>query len=399
MPDMSYLILGAGKQGVAAAYDAIKFGAARRVVLADGAAAAARAGVQKLEKLLGPLLSPQKTILKSAVFDARKKSALGALMKGHQALLSAVPYYLNPVIAEAAIAARVNYCDLGGYFEMTQKLQKLDGKAKKAGVSLIPDCGVSPGLCNSLAVAAMEALSTTESVKMYCGGLPQKPKPPLNYKIVFNLEGVIGNYFGKTYILRDGKIEFAPAFADYELVDTGGPLGKLEAVMTGGATSTCPWTFEGKIKTFEYKTFRYPGHFEKFQLLKDLGLLEESPLQVNGYKVSPRDVFVKAAGPRLAFPDDRDWLIMRVHAQGQKDGRPTEVIFDLLDAYDEATGFTAMQRTTGFSAAIVLEALARGEVRQKGAAPLETALSGRTVLEEIRKRGIQVKETVREWKQ
>jgi lysine 6-dehydrogenase len=398
MPELSYLIVGAGKQGVAAAYDAVKFGGARRLVLADASAEAARSGLAKIRRLLAAHISRQKTELRAAVFDARDKKSLQALMKGHTALLSAVPYYLNPLIARAAIAAGVHYCDLGGYFDMTRELRKLDGQAKKAGVALIPDCGVSPGLCNSLAAAALERLDRAEHVRMYCGGLPQKPKPPLNYKIVFNLEGVIGNYFGKTYILRRGKVRLAPSFADYETINAGRPLGTLEAVMTGGATSTCPWTFKGKLKTMEYKTLRYPGHFEKFRLLKDLGLLEGKPIDVKGRPVSPRDVFVAAAGPRLAFPDDRDWLVMRVHAQGKKGGRPTEVIFDVLDAYDPATGFTAMQRTTGFSAAIVLEALARGQIRRRGCVPLETALPGSRVLEETLRRGIKIRETVRRWK-
>jgi lysine 6-dehydrogenase len=390
----SYIILGAGKQGLAAGYDVIRFGQASRLVLADSRAALARQGAERLKRLAGPILRKKKIVLKAVAVNARRISHLKQTLKGHDAALSALPYYLNPIAARAALEARAHYCDLGGYFETTQTILKLHARAKRAGVTLIPDCGVSPGMCNSLAVCGMEQLDRTESVRMYCGGLPQRPRPPLDYKVVFNLEGLLGNYFGKAYVLRNGKVARMPSFSEREQVHFGNGLGTLEAVVTGGATSTCPWTFRGRVKTYEYKTLRYPGHYDKIQLLKDLGLLETTPVMVNGQKVIPRLLFVSAAGPRLSFPDDRDLLVQRVVVRGKRGGRAVTITYDVRDAYDPKTGFTAMQRTTGFSAAIVLEMLAQGRIPWKGAVPLEKAVPGRLFLDEIRRRGIAVKETV-----
>ena len=182
--------------------------------------------------------------------------------------------------------------------------------------------------------------------------------------------------------------------ADLEEIHFG-RFGKLEAVTTGGATSTCPWTFHKTLRNFDYKTLRYPGHYDKVQLLKDLGLLETSKIQVNGFKVAPRDVFVAAAGPKLAFPKDRDLLIQRVVVYGKLKGKRAEVTYDVLDYGDRRTDFSAMQRTTGFSAAIILEMLAQGRVPRKGFVPVEKAVSGSIFLKEIRKRGIDVKERIR----
>jgi lysine 6-dehydrogenase len=390
----SYAILGAGKQGLAAAYDAVLFGGAERLTLADSRLFAAKAALHKLKSLVAS--SKSKAVLSAAAVDGRKKNDIKRLLAGHDAVLSALPYYLNVHVADAAVAARVHYCDLGGYFDVTRKILERHGAAKKAGVALVPDCGVSPGMCNSLAACGIERLESAEEVRIWCGGLPQTPRPPLGYKIVFNLEGLLGNYFGKAYVLREGKVALVPTFTEREELDFGAPLGRLEAVTTGGATSTCPWTYRGRLRTYEYKTLRYPGHFEKIQLLRDLGLLELTPVDVNGAKVVPRQLFVAAAGPKLSFPDDRDYLALRVAVKGLKDGRPAEIVFDLLDAFDPKTGFTAMQRTTGFSAAVVLSLLAHGKVTEKGAVPLEKAVSGPLFLDEIRRRGLDVKERLRE---
>ena len=201
-----------------------------------------------------------------------------------------------------------------------------DGRAKKAGVALIPDCGVSPGTCNVLAAAGIARLDRADEVHIYCGGLPQTPRPPLNYKLVFNLEGVIGNYLGKAYVLRDGEIAKDAPLSRRQTLDFDPPLGRLEAAVTGGATATAPWTYRGKIRAYDYKTLRYPGHWDKIETLRDLGLLDEKPVLVKGRGVSPRDVFVACAEGRLKFPDDRDLLVQRVIVIGKDKARPARAI-------------------------------------------------------------------------
>ena len=390
----AYVILGAGKQGVAAAYDVIQHGQAARVTLADNSLPFSCAAIKKLKRIAAAPIQKHQITLMAVSVDARKESDLRRVIGGHDAALSALPYYLNPAVARAAVAEKVHYCDLGGYFEATREIMKLHASARRAGVTLVPDCGVAPGMCNSLAVSGMEHMTRVRDVRIYCGGLPLKPRPPLDYKVVFNLEGVLGNYFGKSYVLRNGKVQRVPSFSGREEISFG-RFGTLEAVTTGGATSTCPWTFRKTLRNYDYKTLRYPGHYDKIQFLKDLGLLETSHVRVNGYRIVPREVFVAVIGPRLAFPRDRDLLIQRVVVYGELKGKKTEVTYDVLDTGDARTGFTAMQRTTGFSAAIILEMLAQGHILQKGFVPVEKAVPGYVFLKEIRKRGIDVKERIR----
>ena len=389
----SYLVLGAGQQGVAAAYDLLVFGNASKVTLADAKTSSVEYALRSLKKLLKTTLR-SRVLLDKKVVDCRNKKTLARLFKSHSAVLSALPYYLNPPLARAAIAAKIHYCDLGGYFDSTSKILEMDEAAKKAGVTLVPDCGVSPGLCNSLAAAGIARLDVTTDVHIYCGGLPTNPKPPLGYKAVFNLEGVLGNYFGSAYILKDREIQQVPSFSGLEKIDFGEPLGNLEAIITGGATSTCPWTYRGKILNYDYKTLRYPGHYEKIQMLKDLGLLETKPVNFKGRKIIPRKFFVRLAEPKLKFEEDQDLLVMRVIVLGFKNGQPSKIIYDLLEYGDPETGFTAMQRTTGFSAAIILEMLAQGKIPNSGVMGVERAVAGALFLEEIRRRGIRVRESI-----
>ncbi|MBI2119361.1 MAG: saccharopine dehydrogenase NADP-binding domain-containing protein [Elusimicrobia bacterium] len=392
----SYLILGSGFQGIAASYDVILHGEPQRVIIADQSPKNCEFALKKIKHLLAPFLKKNRIQLLSYALNASHKKQLQKVMKGNNAVLSALPYYLNPLVAQTAIEEKVHYCDLGGYFEMTERILKMDKMAKKAQVTLIPDCGVSPGMCNSLALCAMEQLTRTESVRIYCGGLPVKPKGPLGYKIVFNLEGVLGNYFGKSYVLRNGRIKKIASFSEPELIQFEKPLKLLEAFVTGGATSSCPWTFKGKVKNYEYKTLRYPGHYEKIQFLKELGLLDTDPVFLNGAKIVPRKFFVKLVEPALKLEQEKDLLVMKVIVAGWKDKKNLEITYDVLEYDDPKTGFSSMQRTTGFSAAIILELLAKNEIFETGVVPLERGVPGSLFLKEIRKRGIKVRETIRQ---
>lgn len=390
----AYIVLGAGKQGMAAAFELALFGRASTVTVADASLPLARAAVDRLQSLIGKELKQNGTSLRSRRVDGRRATDLAKAIDGHRGAFSALPYFLNPAAARAAIASGAHYVDLGGHFDTTQEILKLERGAQKSGVTVTPDCGVAPGLCNVLAARGIEQLDRADEVRMYCGGLPQHPHPPLGYKLVFSMEGVLGNYFGKSYELREGRVVLVPSFERREELDFGPPLGRLEGVVTGGATSTCPWTYEGRVQSYSYKTLRYPGHFEKIQALKDLGLLDAEPIRVDGQWVSPRRLFIKLAEERLRFPGERDLLVMRVTVRGTKGGAPTEIAYNLLEYEDVKTGFSAMQRTTGFPAAIVLEMLVQGEVAKPGVVPIEKLVPPKTYLDLVQRRGIKITETV-----
>jgi lysine 6-dehydrogenase len=382
----SYLVLGAGRQGIAAAYDLAKFGDAARITVADADLARARAGADRVDQLSG------REITTPIALDVRDAGGVGRALKGNHVALSAVPYFYNLALTKIAIANGVSFCDLGGHTETVRQQHALDPQAKQAGVRVVPDCGLGPGMGNTLAVYAMSQVGEAEHVYMYDGGLPQNPCPPWNYALTFNIEGLTNEYYGGMTVLRDGKLQHLPCFTEFEMVDVP-PLGKLEAFLIAGGVSTAPWTFLGKLQTYQLKVLRYPGTFAQLKAFSDLGLFELKPVRVDGCQVAPRQLFHALYEPQVRVDDEKDVCIVRVVARGKKEGKPCEVVVEMIDYYDQATGFTAMQRTTGWHLAIVAAMLARGETRL-GSIPLELAVPGDSFVREARSRCFQITEKI-----
>ncbi|HLX74871.1 MAG TPA: saccharopine dehydrogenase C-terminal domain-containing protein [Terriglobales bacterium] len=384
----SYMVLGAGRQGIAAAYDLAKFGDASRVTLADVNAEEANRAAAEVNLLLG------RKAAEAMVLDARDEAAVRRALKGYDVALSAVPYFFNLALTRAAIASGVSFCDLGGNTEIVRQQHALDGKARSAGVRVIPDCGMGPGMGNTLAVYAMSLLDKAEHVYICDGGLPQHPSPPWNYQLTFNIEGLTNEYYGGMTVLRGGKLTHIPCFTELEMVEVP-PLGELECFFIAGGASTAPWTFAGKLQTYELKVLRYPGNFAQLKAFSDLGLFEIAPVEVDGAEVVPRHVFHALFEPQVQAEVIKDVCIVRVRAVGKKDGAPAEATVEVVDYYDETTGFSAMQRTTGWHLSIVAAMMAREET-PVGALPVELAVGGEAFVREARKRGFRIRESIAE---
>ena len=235
--------------------------------------------------------------------------------------MSAVPYYYNLDITQTALEAGVNLCDLGGNTEIARQQHQFDQQARQAGISIIPNCGQVPGLGTSLCVYTMELLDEARDVYMWDGGIPQQPHPPFNYLLTFNIAGLTNEYAEPAIFLRDGKITEVEPMTELEAVEFPAPIGKLEAFVAGGGTDTMPWTYEGKLRTLQNLTLRYPGHYHQLRAFCDLGLWNLDPVEVGGVQVVPRDVFHTLFEPKVTNPCEKDIVIVRVKALGKKDGR------------------------------------------------------------------------------
>ena len=383
----AYAVLGAGRQGIAAAYDMARWGDARRVILADRNLEIARRGAERVNALTG------KSTAESAHLDVTDLKAVEQLLTGVDACLSAVPYTYNLDITRAAISAKANVCDLGGHTDIARQQHTLDAEARKAGISVIPNCGDVPGMGTSLMILAVELLDEAIDVYMWDGGIPLKPRLPFGYLLTFNIAGLTNEYAEPAVFLRDWKVTTVETITEVETIQFPEPIGTLEAFVTSGGIDTMPWTFEGRLRTLQNKTLRHPGHFAQLRSFYDLGLWDLKPIPVGGVEVVPRDVFHALFEPKVTFPGDKDVVIVRVKAVGKKKGRDAEAIVEVIDYFDEATGFTAMERCTGWSAAIVAELMAEGET-PRGAAGVETQVPARPFVEELRRRGINVTEQV-----
>ena len=384
----SYLVLGAGRQGIAAAYDLTKFGDAGRVTLADVDGELAGQAAARVNQLLG------RGAANSAVLDVRDEAAVRRALKGYDVALSAVPYFFNLGLTRAAIAGGVSFCDLGGNTDIVRQQHALDSEARRAGVCVVPDCGMGPGMGNTLAVYAMSLLDRAEHVYIYDGGLPQHPAAPWNYQLTFSIEGLTNEYFGGMTVLRGGKLTHIPCFTELEMVEAP-PLGELECFFIAGGASTAPWTFAGKLQTYELKVLRYPGNFAQLKAFSDLGLFGTEAVKVDGGEVIPRHLFHALFEPQVQAETIKDVCIVRVRAVGKKDEAEAEATVEVIDYYDEKTGFSAMQRTTGWHLSIVAAMMAKGEIAT-GAWPVEVAVPGEGFVREARKRGFRIRESIAE---
>ncbi len=380
---MKMLVLGAGLQGCATAFDLLQNPSVTQVTIAD-------LHPEQLASFLDRYKGTDR--LKAVKLDVTDLPAVTALMRGHVAVMSAIPYYFNAPMAGCAVEAGCHFADLGGNPEIVFEQKKLHAAAAAKGLSVIPDCGLAPGMVNILAAEGIRRLDKAEKVKIYVGGLPRHPEPPLNYQIVYSLEGALDYYTTTSWILRGGKRTPVEALSELEPVVFPEPVGTLEAFHTAGGVSTMPFSYEGKVDVLEYKTLRYPGHVAIMKPIRELGLLGNDPIDVKGVQVRPRDVFIAAATPVLKKPKAEDLVALRVEASGLKDGKPAKVVWQLVDHKDTARNISAMMRTTGYSLAITGLMQADGRVTRKGVLTPDEAMPFQPYVDELARRGVMIRE-------
>ncbi len=323
--------------------------------------------------------------------DVSNYEAVVNLMRGHDAAISCVNYWYNVELSKAAIATKTNFCDLGGNNYIVDSQLALDAAAKNAGINIIPDCGLAPGMVSVLAMHGTNRFEQIEEIHIRVGGLPQNPKPPLNYQLVFSVEGLINEYVEIARVIRGGEIIEVDSMTELETLEFEN-FPALEAFQTSGGTSTLPDTFLGKIKELDYKTIRYAGHCEKFKTLIDLGLCGSDEIVADYAKVTPRKVLGELLQRNLPA-DEPDYVLIRLEFVGTKDGARKRLRYDIVDQYDEATNLSAMMRTTAFPASIIAQMAARGEVGLRGATPQEKAIDPKKFVAELARRNILIKES------
>ena len=385
---MRFAVIGAGMQWRACARDLARSAGVSLVLILDRDADRARSVAAAVESAGRPQVS-----VHSRCLDVVSSRALADALSGVDVVISSAPYFLNPGIALAALKAGASMVDMGGNTDIVRQELELDDEARRVGVTIIPDTGLVPGLGNILAMHGVSMLDEAESVEIRCGGLPQKPRPPLHYRLVFSSYGLINEYSGQAFILKEGRRVKVPAMSGLEEIEFPGPPGRCEAFHTAGGTSTLPWTLEGKVRSLDYKTVRYPGHCERVRLISELGFFDETPLDVLGAAVKPRDLTAALLEKRLEFPDDPDLVVLRVTVTGRLAGKPARKRFDLIDYPDRTGGITAMMRTTAYPTSIIAQMIARKETKGPGALPVELAVPAGPFLSELETRGIKVTES------
>lgn len=380
---MKLLVIGAGMMGSAAAYDMARSPAVESVTLADLDRSRVRTAVHHINKLLGT------TKVVVAKLDASRPTDAAKLMSGHTGVLSAVPYFFNLGLCRAAIDSGCHFADLGGNNTVVRQEYELSRAAFRKNLAIAPDCGLSPGMASILAGELMrEVGGKADALKLYVGGLPEKPKPPFLYQLVFSVEGLINEYVEPAKILRKGKIQEIEPLTEPEPFFLSG-FEPMVAFHTSGGTSTMPENFKGKVGECFEKTLRYPSHYELIRGLRDLGFFSSDKIKIGKAEVTPRALTSHLFLKKLSGSEP-DVTIMRIEAHNS--GCITS--FTLIDHYDPATKMTSMMRTTAWPASIVLQMICSGGISKRGGIYQELDVPARRFIEEMEARGVKIESSV-----
>jgi lysine 6-dehydrogenase len=257
-----------------------------------------------------------------------------------------------------------------------------------------------------LAAHGAARFSRLDELHIRVGGLPLSPRPPLDYQIVFSVEGLINEYVERARVIRGGELLEVESMTELESLDFPAPFGRMEAFQTSGGTSTLPETFLGRVGELDYKTIRYPGHCERFRLLIDLGLTGSDAVEVDGARLAPRRLLGEMLYRNLPA-DEPDVVLIRlefVGVLGETPGgdaqtaaassRATRLRYDIIDRFDARSGLSAMQRTTAFPASVVAQMMARGETTRKGAVPQERCIPPDAFVAALAARDIRIEESL-----
>ena len=374
---MQIVICGAGKMAQAIAFDLLHHSKFETITLLDS---------NKTVLANSPAFLNVKKIRKS-IADIQDTCQIRPIFETADIVISAVPYRFNYDLAKLSIETHSHFIDLGGNNEIVAQERTLCNKAKKEGVTVIPDNGLAPGLVSVITRDIVTKYDIVEKVNIRVGGIPQDPQPPLNYQIVFSLEGLINEYDEPAMVLDHGKIIQKPSLTDLEDIQFPSPYENMEAFVTSGGCSTLPHTYKDKIGYLDYKTIRYPGHCAMIQPFFTLGLASTKPLIINDTAIRPRDIF-KELLRRIIPTNGRDTVLLQVQGTGQMNTQKQTWTYQIIDHYDIKNNISAMQRMTGYPVAITADMMLKKEIVKHGVFCPEEIIPPDIMFKELHKRGI-----------
>ncbi len=379
---VNYAVLGLGLMGSALCYDILTYDPTSRVYGFDKDPKQRDHQKKQLQQF------KDRFQVQDLNLDEKQHQHLEKILVDNEICVAfgAIDYRFNFSLSKICISAGCSFVDLGGNPTVVQQQQGLDSEAIHAGVTIIPDLGLAPGMINIIAAYAMRKFDTLEECHLRVGGLPQDPETILNYQQVFAIRGLTNEYLEDARIIRNRKLEIIPSLTEVEELTFPEPWGNLEAFNTAGGTSSLPDLYEGKIEQLTYKTIRYPGHVQFFMFLKEFGLLSSEKYPPNPV-LSPREVIEYYLVQNLPH-NQPDAVLARITVIGKINNQKIKYVYQLIDLYDLETGFSAMARTTAFPTSIIGQFIAHNEISKDGVIKGEEYVPTERLIEELEKRKI-----------
>jgi len=380
---LKVLILGAGMMGRAIAFDLASFSKFNTITISD----------KDKKTLDSAKIFLKNKQVKYEVLDITNKEKVKEIFKKYDVVISAVPYFFNYSLTKTAIQTNTHFLDLGGNNKIVEKQLNLSDDAKENNVTIIPDCGLAPGMVSVITRDIVNYLDEIDYVKIRVGGLPLKPVPPFNYQIVFSLNGLINEYVEDALVLDNKKIISKNSMTEIENISFTYPFNKMETFLTSGGLSTLPYTFRYIIKYLDYKTIRYPGHCNMFKPILELGFGSEKPIKIKDKKIIPRDILIKLLKEKIPNKG-KDVVLLKITSKGKKDNKELDIEYTLIDYFDEQNNITAMMRATGFPVSIIAQMINRQEITENGVCTCENIVPQDIFFKELEKRKIKIKKKI-----
>jgi lysine 6-dehydrogenase len=375
-------VFGSGLMGTAIARDLVRSKNVDEVLVCD-------VNRRRLDSL-AQIESSEKLRLRR--HDVTRRPETVKLLRRFDVGVGALPHDLSEYAIQSTLQAGVSFVDL--IFGWRFKQSRIHSVAKRKNITIVPACGLAPGLTNILAMDAAEEMERVDEVRIKVGGIPEHPKPPLNYRIVFSFDAVLEEYVRRAKIVRNGRLIEVDALSGLETITFPRPIGKCECFYTDGL-STLTETMKG-VKEMDEKTIRWPGHVAQIQTLIECGLLETHPLLVDGQRIVPRKFTSKMLSERIKLGKDKDLTLLRVDVSGKSGGRRLHRRYQMIDRYDSKQEMTSMARTTAFPCSVAAQMLGLELVQRKGLVPPELAFDGglrQKFMKELLTRGMKITST------
>jgi saccharopine dehydrogenase-like NADP-dependent oxidoreductase len=386
---MKVMVLGGcGIQGRAALYDLSRNASVDHVICAD---------IQP--ELFDSFDFVDKAKIDTVRIDANDQNALASQMDDKfDVVIDFLPPQCIRTVAEAAIKSGVNLVNTNYAYDILD----LDQAAKERGITIIPECGLDPGLDLIIYNYCLKYFDEVFKLNSYCGGIPEKAAcdNPLNYKISWNMSAVLNSQKRDATLIADSELIYIPAKDQHEnafihhIELTG--LGTLEAIPNGNAVYYAELLkIVDKLSETGRYTLRWPGWCAFWSPLKKLGFLSDAPIKGLPNEVSPLEMVAKLLEPQLQYKDtEKDLSVMMNQVEGVREGRHQILTCTLLIERDMTTGLLAMSMGVAYPACIAAEMIVKGEITKKGVLSPATDVPCDLFMDQLNTRGIKMNETI-----
>jgi saccharopine dehydrogenase-like NADP-dependent oxidoreductase len=375
---MKIFVLGAGMMGRAVVHDLANAREVQQIVVADFD----RARAQEVARKFG------RGKARAVFADVRKTSELAKRSRGFNVLVNCTQYNWNLDVMRAALAARVNYMDLGGLYHMTKKQFALDRDFRRIGRLAIAGMGGAPGITNVMARALAEPLDRVDSIRVYNAGADeQKYESPIAY--TFSIATILDELTMPPIAFEKGRYVEKPMLSDPEPGSFPQPIGNIvlrHSIHSELGTLAESFRKKGVREVF-FKINYEPQLVNLVRNLVETGFTSRDPIAVNGAQVAPRSVLLALLQSKATTKTPKDVEALRVVVTGRRGKRRSATAMEMWADYSTRPQLSAVARDTGFPAAIAAVMLGRGEIQGVGVQAPENVVPPRPFFAELKKRG------------